>query len=106
MRPVAPVCIALCCAIAGAHADGRKPSAREEVVVTASRTPIALRNAGASVTVITREDIERRNPAFLADLLRDVPGFALGRFGGAGKVTQLRVRGAEANQVLVLIDGI
>ncbi len=106
MRPVTPIFIALCCAVVGAHAEGPRPAAREEVVVTASRTPIALRNAGASVTVITREDIERRNPAFLADLLRDVPGFAVGRFGGAGKVTQLRVRGAEANQVLVLIDGI
>ena len=106
MRSVTPICLAICCAVPVANAGERKATAREEVVVTASRTPIALRNAGASVTVITREDIERRNPAFLTDLLRDVPGFAVGRFGGAGKVTQLRVRGAEANQVLVLIDGI
>jgi vitamin B12 transporter len=43
---------------------------------------------------------------FLTDLLRDVPGFAVGRAGGSGKFTQLRVRGAEANHVLVLIDGV
>ncbi len=79
---------------------------REEVLVTATRTPTALRTAGASATVITREEIERRNPVYLTDLLREVPGFAVGRAGGAGKFTQLRVRGAEANHVLVLIDGI
>lgn len=79
---------------------------REEVLVTAARTPTALRNAGASVTVITREDIERRNPLTLTDLLREVPGVAVSRSGGVGSYTQVRVRGAEANQVLVLIDGI
>jgi len=79
---------------------------REEVLVTATRTPTALRNVGASATVITREDIERRNPVFLSDLLREVPGFTIGRAGVAGKFTQLRVRGAEASHVLVLIDGI
>lgn len=90
-----------------AHAaDGTATRYREEVLVTATRTPTALRNAGSSATIITREDIERRNPLYLTDLLRDVPGFAVGRAGGAGKFTQLRVRGAEANHVLVLIDGI
>lgn len=94
---------------AASMAATSEPSAssyREEVLVTATRTPTALRNAGSSATVITRQDIERRNPVFLTDLLRDVPGFAVGRAGGAGKFTQLRVRGAEANHVLVLIDGI
>jgi len=94
-------------AIPHVHADDNPARRyREEVLVTAARTPTSLRNAGASVSVITREDIERRNPVFLIDLLRDVPGFAVSRAGGAGKFTQLRVRGAEANHVLVLIDGI
>lgn len=98
---------AACCALSPlAVAAPKADRYREEVLVTATRTPTALRNAGASATVITRDDIDRRNPTFLTDLLRDVPGFAVGRTGGPGKFTQLRVRGAEANQVLVLIDGI
>ena len=40
------------------------------------------------------------------DLLQDVPGFTVSRSGSIGSQTQVRVRGAEANQVLVLIDGI
>ena len=77
-----------------------------EVVITAARTPIPLASAGPGTTVITREEIEARAPQFLTDLLRDVPGFAVTRNGGPGQQTQLRVRGAEANHVLVLIDGI
>jgi vitamin B12 transporter len=107
MRAVGCFLLVLCAVVGAARADGRKgPGHREEVIVTAARTPTALRNAGSSATVITREQIERRNPVFLIDLLRDVPGFAVGRAGGSGKFTQLRVRGAEANHVLVLIDGI
>ncbi|MGE3772986.1 MAG: TonB-dependent receptor, partial [Gammaproteobacteria bacterium] len=101
------VLAASCAASFQIHAEAATATRyREEVLVTATRTPTALRNVGASATVITREDIERRNPVFLSDLLREVPGFAVGRAGGAGKFTQLRVRGAEANHVLVLIDGI
>jgi len=110
MRPFSRstlVLAAFCGALFQAHADETTATRhREEVIVTATRTPTALRTAGASATVITREDIERRNPVYLTDLLREVPGFAVGRAGGAGKFTQLRVRGAEANHVLVLIDGV
>ena len=43
---------------------------------------------------------------YLADLLRDVPGFSVSQSGGIGAQTQIRVRGAEANHMLVLVDGI
>ena len=79
---------------------------RDTVVVTASRLPIPLMVAGSSVSVIDREQIEARQAIFAVDLLKDVPGFAVSRSGSIGAQTQLRVRGAEANQVLVLIDGI
>lgn len=102
MRSVLSTCLLLSSVPLAANAA----DAGEVFLVTASRTPSAPGQAGASVTVITRDDIERRNPVFLTDLLREVPGFSISRAGGAGKVTQLRVRGAEANQVLVLIDGI
>jgi vitamin B12 transporter len=78
----------------------------DTVVVTASRIPIPLMAAGSSVSVIDREQIEARQAIFAVDLLKDVPGFAVSRSGSIGAQTQIRVRGAEANQVLVLIDGI
>jgi vitamin B12 transporter len=39
-------------------------------------------------------------------VLRDVPGVAVSRIGAIGGQTQIPLRGAEANQALVLIDGI
>lgn len=58
------------------------------------------------VSVLTQTDIQNRNQAVIADLLRTVPGLAVSQNGGAGSLTQIRLRGSEANQVLVIIDGI
>jgi vitamin B12 transporter len=86
-----------------ASAASRAP---ETIVVTASRIPVPLSAVGSSITVIDREQIERRESTFAVDLLRNVPGVAISQSGSIGSQTQLRMRGAEANQVLVLIDGI
>lgn len=86
--------------------DEEQPAELDELVVTAALEPLVASDVAASVTIITREQIEQRQVKYLADLLRDVPGFSVSQAGGAGAQTQLRVRGAEANQMLVLIDGI
>ena len=78
----------------------------EHMTVTASRIPVPLWEAGSTVTVIDNVDIERRQTPYLVDLLRSVPGLSVNQQGGAGKFAQIRVRGAEANQVLVMIDGV
>jgi len=78
----------------------------EHVLVTARLEPIAVGDIGSSVTVITREEIDRKQVKYLSELLRDVPGFSVSQSGGAGSQTQVRVRGAEANQLLVLMDGV
>jgi vitamin B12 transporter len=78
----------------------------DDLLVTARLQPISVRDVGSSVTVITREEIEQKQVKYLADLLRDVPGFSVSQAGGAGSQTQVRVRGAEANQLLVLMDGV
>ncbi|MGE0611251.1 MAG: TonB-dependent receptor plug domain-containing protein [Hyphomicrobiales bacterium] len=41
-----------------------------------------------------------------ADALRGLPGVTVSRSGSFGALTQVRIRGAEANHTLVLIDGI
>jgi len=89
-----------------ASAENPSSDPHQTIVVTASRTPITLGAAGSGTSVITREDIERRGPSFLTDLLRDEAGFSVSRGGGMGQQTQLRIRGGEADHVLVLIDGI
>ncbi len=77
-----------------------------ETVVSASRIPVLSEAVGSAVTVITAEELERRQVRVVSDVLRDVPGLAVSRSGGVGTFTQVRIRGAEANQTLVIIDGV
>jgi len=86
--------------------EAERPAELDELVVTAALEPLSVRDVASSVTIITREEIERRQVKYLGDLLRDVPGFSISQAGGMGAQTQLRVRGAEANHMLVLVDGI
>jgi vitamin B12 transporter len=78
----------------------------DQIVVTGSRSPLAASQLGSAVTVITRDDIENRQARYVTDMLRAVPGFAISHTGTTGSQTQVRVRGSEANHVLVLIDGV
>lgn len=78
----------------------------EPLLVTASRTTQTASDALASVTVIERTEIERRQAASLPELLRGVPGVTLANNGGPGKSSSLFLRGTESDHVLVLIDGI
>ncbi len=78
----------------------------DQIIVTGARTPLTINQVGNAVTVITRDDIEQRESRYIADLLRSVPGFSVSHTGVAGSQTQVRVRGSEANHVLVLVDGI
>ena len=78
----------------------------DNIIVSAARSPIAESGLGSSLTVIDREQIELRQSRYVTDLLRSVPGFAVSQVGTFGSQTQVRVRGSEANHVLVLIDGV
>ncbi|KPF61916.1 TonB-dependent receptor [Porphyrobacter sp. AAP60] len=79
---------------------------REEgILVNAnrSREVVYTENYTGSVTVIESRMLENRQTRDIADVLRDVPGVAVAGIAGQ---TQIRLRGSEANHVLVLVDGI
>jgi vitamin B12 transporter len=75
-------------------------------VVTANRTPTPAAEVGSAVTVITRQELEDRQIRQVSDVLRAMPGVAVNRGGPVGQLTQIRIRGSEGNQTLVLIDGV
>lgn len=109
MRRIATVVLLLsgmiaCGPIAAAEAD----TILDEISVTATRAAdgIARKLLGASLTIIDAEEMESRHTRVLSDLLRDVPGVAVSRFGAEGGQTQVRIRGSEANHTLVLVDGV
>ena len=76
------------------------------LVVTAGLTPLEAIDYGGTLTIIDGDEIDASGSLYLSDLLRSVPGFAINQSGGIGTQTQLRIRGAEANHVLVLRDGV
>ncbi len=76
-----------------------------EVVVTATRFATPHASVAASLDVLTRQDIERLQPASLADALRGLSGFEFGRNGGPGTTTSFFLRGHNSANVVVLIDG-
>ena len=78
----------------------------EVMVVTASRNPLPLKDVTGSVSVFGETEIDNRKPLVISEILRSSPGVAINRAGGFGSFTQARIRGAEANHVLVLIDGV
>jgi vitamin B12 transporter len=77
----------------------------DTVEVTGLR-PVEADRATVSVSVLTEEDLAVRLSPNPADQLRAVPGVAVSRSGGIGGLTQVRLRGAEANHTLVLFEGI
>jgi len=98
MRATLPLLIL--CSSSAAFAD--EPS----IVVTGAAIPVEREKVGNSLTVIEGETIETRQQAYLLDVLREVPGVSVNQTGAFGGPAQIRIRGAEANHVLVLIDGV
>lgn len=93
----------LCLAAAPASAsDG----SLDEVVVVATRLPVPATKVGNTVEVIDQREIEASQAIVVSDLLASQPGIGVTRSGGPGALTALRIRGAEGDHTLVLIDGV
>ena len=81
-------------------------SSPRPVVITASRVAEPVSAVLASVTLITRADIERLQPHSVLELLAGLAGVSVSSSGDLGKTAYLYVRGTNADHVLILIDGI
>ena len=95
--------ISICFAPA-AHADQAKTLGT--VQVTANRSALPVDETLASVTVLTRADIEKSQAPDLIDLLTRQAGIDMTRTGGPGSQNSIFLRGSNSNHALVLIDGI
>jgi outer membrane cobalamin receptor len=70
--------------------------------VTVTGTPETTQQ----MTVIEREEIERRNPRDLSTLLEDALDMSVTRYGGYGNQTELSLRGFDTERIAILIDGV
>jgi vitamin B12 transporter len=84
----------------------QSPIDSNTIVVTAARAPETAAETAASVVVIDQQRIERFGEPLIAALLRLTPSAAVAVSGPAGSLTEVRIRGAEANHTLLFIDGI
>ena len=77
-----------------------------DMIVTATRVPTPRDRIPAPVTVIDRQTIQENGYVTLAEALATVPGFRLVQAGGLGQQASGFARGANARQVLVLMNGV
>ena len=73
------------------------------VVVTASGFEQSVLRAPASITIVTREELERRPITDVTDIIRTVPGASL--TNGEGRNVDISLRGMPSGYTLILIDG-
>jgi vitamin B12 transporter len=92
--------------ISGFSAAHQVDGDMENILVSASLLPITSKRSANAITIIGSDQIKNRAVVSVSDLLRDVAGLAVSRSGVQGSQTQIRVRGGEANHLLVLIDGV
>lgn len=76
------------------------------VVVTADRAPQRLADAIPQTTLFDAQDIADTTQRDLPGLLQFAPGAQIVRNGGPGSTATLFMRGADASESLVLIDGV
>ena len=77
-----------------------------QIVVSATTVPTPANEIANSVTVITADDLDRKQLRTVPDALKQVPGIDVVQTGGPGGQTSVFMRGTNANHVKVLIDGI
>lgn len=77
----------------------------EPVVVSATKTPVPLKQVTSTVQVITEEELRKQQIKTVADALRLSQGLAVFGSGGPGTEVTVRMRGGSPSQTLVLIDG-
>ncbi len=99
-------CSAAIVALSLTHAASAQRLASGEIIVTAARTEQPADETGQAITIINKSDIERLQSQTVSDLLQTTLGVTVTRDGGIGQTTSVRIRGAEGDQTVTLIDGI
>ena len=76
------------------------------IIITANYTPTPADQVGSSVTVVDGSKVTQATPGSVATLLRAVPGVTVLESGGPGGSTDIRLRGADTGDTVVLVNGV
>ena len=90
-----------------AQTDSSKIKSLDEVVVTATKTPIRQSQTGKVIVVISHDEINKSVGKTLGQLLNEQAGVSINAaLNNAGANQSIYIRGAASGRTLVLIDGI
>jgi len=78
----------------------------DAVTSTATRNPTAIKDVAGTVSVITAQELERRNANSMEDIVRYEPGVSVGDSSSRAGSGNFVIRGIGGNRVLVLVDGL
>ena len=78
----------------------------DPLVVSATVAPTPLSQTTASVTILSRAQIEAQQAASVTELLRQTPGLHIDQPGARGGISSAYLRGGDPNFTVVLIDGV
>jgi len=102
---LSPVLAVLPLGVAVAQTGGNEPARLTPLVVTAAGFEQEVKEAPASITVISREELEEKRVSNIAEALRDVEGIDVGAPTGKTGGMNISIRGMPSEYTLVLIDG-
>jgi len=77
----------------------------ERVVVTATKAETPMKEVTRAVTVIPADRLNVDRGGFVSDVFSNVPETLVRRTGAIGRTTTVVIRGSNAQQVHVTIDG-
>ena len=124
LRIARPACSGLALALAAISASAQAQdndgcfwvNRMNQIVVTATRTPVKIEDLAASVSIRTDEDIANELATDIKDLVRFEPGVSVqrqpARFNAALSATGragndgFNIRGIGGNRVLIQVDGV
>jgi vitamin B12 transporter len=99
-------CISLGCVVfARAEAPTEEPIEVQDVIVSATKTPLPANQVTSAVEVITGEEMQRRKIKTVVDALRLAQGVVAFSNGGPGTLATVQMRGASSAQTMVVLDG-
>jgi outer membrane receptor for ferrienterochelin and colicins len=105
LQPTLLALAAAACASASAQAPKPPLTTMSEVVVTATGFEQELKQAPASISVVSRQELETKNFRDLAEALQSVEGIDVGSSTGKTGGLDISIRGMPSEYTLILIDG-
>jgi hemoglobin/transferrin/lactoferrin receptor protein len=78
----------------------------EQVTISATRQEQDVSSVPSTVTVHTREELDRNNVNSIKDLVRYEPGVSVGGTGTRAGLSGYNIRGIDGDRVLTQVDGV